>query len=104
MLIVQTISTLSILEPFRRAVLAIPFLYQKISSTSPVTALISTNSSLAVVKLDGSMDWKVFGKALLAWTGQTLSITPTRAFNMVRTISSIHNWPQLTDEEPRALG
>ncbi|KAL3426233.1 hypothetical protein PVAG01_03024 [Phlyctema vagabunda] len=74
-------STLSILEPFRRAALGIPFLYQRISSTSPVTALISTKSpltSFTVLHLNGTVDWMVAQrKALLAWTGHTLSVTPT---------------------------
>ncbi|MCJ1224125.1 Altered inheritance of mitochondria protein 24, mitochondrial [Toensbergia leucococca] len=76
----NVISTLSILGPFRRAVLGIPFLYQKISSASPVTALLSTKSpitSLAVVHLNGTLDWMVAQRqALLAWTGHTLSISP----------------------------
>ncbi|KAG4436620.1 hypothetical protein IFR05_007878 [Cadophora sp. M221] len=74
-------STLSILEPFRRAALGIPFLYQKISSTSPITALISTKSpltSFTVLHLNGTVDWLVAQrKALLAWTGHTLSVSPT---------------------------
>ncbi|CAG8954952.1 hypothetical protein HYFRA_00008641 [Hymenoscyphus fraxineus] len=74
-------STLSILEPFRRAALGIPFLYQKISSTSPITALISTKSpftSFTVLHLNGTVDWMVAQrKALLAWTGHTLSVSPT---------------------------
>lgn len=82
-LIVQVTSTLSILKPLRRAALGIPFLYQKINSTTPVTALISTNSSLAVVRMDGSTDWKIFRNALLAWTGQTLSIQPTISWGKV---------------------
>jgi len=69
------------LEPFRRAALGIPFLYQKITSTSPITALISTKSpltSFTVLHLDGTIDWMVTQrKALLAWTGHTLSVTPT---------------------------
>ncbi|KAH7369969.1 mitochondrial protein-like protein Fmp26 [Rhexocercosporidium sp. MPI-PUGE-AT-0058] len=74
-------STLSILEPFRRAALGIPFLYQRISSTSPITALISTKSpltSFTVLHLNGTVDWIVAQrKALLAWTGHTLSVSPT---------------------------
>ncbi|KIN01012.1 hypothetical protein OIDMADRAFT_179876 [Oidiodendron maius Zn] len=74
-------STLSILEPFRRAVLGIPFLYQRISSTTPITALISTKSpltSFTVLHLNGTVDWMVTQrKALLAWTGHTLSVSPT---------------------------
>lgn len=77
----QAQSTLSILEPFRRAPLGIPFLYQRISSTSPLTALISTKSPLAsftVLHLNGTVDWMVAQrKALLAWTGHTLSVSPT---------------------------
>ncbi|TVY93614.1 Altered inheritance of mitochondria protein, mitochondrial [Lachnellula willkommii] len=74
-------STLSILNPFRRAALGIPFLYQRISSTSPLTALISTKSpltSFTVLHLNGTVDWMVAQrKALLAWTGHTLSVSPT---------------------------
>lgn len=77
----QTQSTLSILEPFRRAALGIPFLYQRISSTTPLTALISTKSpftSFTVLHLNGTVDWMVAQrKALLAWTGHTLAVTPT---------------------------
>lgn len=76
----NTLSTLSFLEPFRRAPVGIPFLYQKISSTSPVTALISTKSpisSIVTVHLDGRQDWIISQRqALLAWTGQTLSLKP----------------------------
>ena len=76
----QTVSTLSLLEPFSRTLLRIPFLYQRIASTTPVTALISTkgpNTSMTVVHLDGTTDWMLAGRSLLAWTGQTLSVRPT---------------------------
>jgi hypothetical protein len=80
-LLCQAQSTLSILEPFRRAALGIPFLYQRISSTTPITALISTKSpltSFTVLHLNGTVDWMVAQrKALLAWTGYTLSVSPT---------------------------
>ncbi|KAJ5630949.1 Mitochondrial biogenesis protein AIM24 [Penicillium longicatenatum] len=76
----NVVSTLSVLEPFRRAVIGVPFLYQKVSSASPVTALISTRSpttSFTVVNLNGSVDWMVAQRnALLAWTGRSLSIKP----------------------------
>ncbi|KAH7080789.1 mitochondrial biogenesis AIM24-domain-containing protein [Paraphoma chrysanthemicola] len=76
----NTLSTLSFLEPFRRAPVGIPFLYQKVSSTSPVTALISTKSpisSIVSVNLDGRQDWVISQRqALLAWTGHTLSLKP----------------------------
>ncbi|CAO2654399.1 Nn.00g111320.m01.CDS01 [Neocucurbitaria sp. VM-36] len=76
----NTLSTLSVLEPFRRAPVGIPFLYQKVSSTSPITALVSTKSpisSIVSVNLDGRQDWVISQRqALLAWTGHTLSLKP----------------------------
>ncbi|EXJ73392.1 uncharacterized protein A1O5_03152 [Cladophialophora psammophila CBS 110553] len=76
-----TVSTLRILNPVRRALIGIPFLYQKITSTSPANALIATRSPMttfAVLQLDGTMDWKLAQrKALLAWTGSTLSVKPS---------------------------
>ncbi|KAL2865519.1 AIM24 family protein [Aspergillus lucknowensis] len=76
----NVISTLSVLEPFRRAPVGVPFLYQKISSVSPVTALISTRSpvtTFAIVHLNGSVDWMVAQRrALLAWTGRSMTIQP----------------------------
>ncbi|KAK4539691.1 hypothetical protein LTR36_010454 [Oleoguttula mirabilis] len=76
----NAVSTLSLLGPFRRAVAGIPFLYQRVTSTTPYTALIATKSpmtSLVVVHLDGRLDWMVAQrKALLAWTGHTLSLSP----------------------------
>ncbi|KAK5115698.1 hypothetical protein LTR62_000787 [Meristemomyces frigidus] len=76
----NVVSTLSLLEPFRRAVVGIPFLYQKVSSTTPYEALIAprnSSTSLVVVHLDGRQDWMVAQrKALLAWTGHTLSLAP----------------------------
>ncbi|KAK4234726.1 mitochondrial biogenesis AIM24-domain-containing protein [Achaetomium macrosporum] len=73
-------STLSLLSPLRRAFLGIPFLYQRISSTTPITALIATKSphtSFSVLHLDGTTDWIVAQRnALLAWTGHTLTPTP----------------------------
>ncbi|KAL5045216.1 altered inheritance of mitochondria protein 24, mitochondrial [Aspergillus fruticulosus] len=87
----NVISTLSVLEPFRRAPVGVPFLYQKVSSASPVTALISTRSpvtSFAVVHLNGSVDWMVAQRrALLAWTGRSLSIRPT-----INTSLSVAHW------------
>lgn len=61
--------------------MGIPFLYQQITSTSPLTALISTKSpltSFTVLHLNGTVDWMVTQrKALLAWTGHTLAVSPT---------------------------
>lgn len=76
----QAQSTLSLLSPFRHALLAMPFLYQRISSTSPITALIATkspNTTFSVLHLDGTTDWQIAQRnALLAWTGHTLTISP----------------------------
>ncbi|KAF3067251.1 Altered inheritance of mitochondria protein 24, mitochondrial [Daldinia childiae] len=73
-------STLSLLSPFTRAVTGVPFLYQRISSTTPLTALISTKSpttTFSVLHLDGTTDWMVAQRsALLAWTGHSLNVTP----------------------------
>ncbi|KAJ4420884.1 Altered inheritance of mitochondria protein 24, mitochondrial [Gnomoniopsis sp. IMI 355080] len=73
-------STLSLLSPLRHALLGMPFLYQRISSTSPITALIATkspNTTFSVLHLDGTTDWQIAQRnALLAWTGHTLTITP----------------------------
>ncbi|KAJ3524307.1 hypothetical protein NM208_g12109 [Fusarium decemcellulare] len=72
-------STLSILNPVTRAFLGVPFLYQRISATTPITALISTKSpttTFTVLHLDGTTDWMVSQRnALLAWTGHTLSLS-----------------------------
>lgn len=77
----NTVSSLRILSPLRRALVGIPFLYQKITSTTPVNALITTKSpltSFAILQLDGTSDWKLAQrKALLAWTGSSLSVKPS---------------------------
>ncbi|TGZ80186.1 hypothetical protein EX30DRAFT_341755 [Ascodesmis nigricans] len=74
-------STLSILEPIRRSLLGIPFIYQKTTSASPLTLLLSTNTpntTFGVLQLDGKADWAICQRsALLAWTGHSLSIHPS---------------------------
>ncbi|KAI1181811.1 mitochondrial biogenesis AIM24-domain-containing protein [Nemania serpens] len=73
-------STLSVLPPLTRAATGVPFLYQRITSTTPLTAIISTKSpttTFSVLHLDGTTDWIVSQrKALLAWTGYALAVTP----------------------------
>lgn len=85
-----TVSTLKLLSPLRRALIGIPFLYQRLTSATPITALISPKStctSLAVLHLTGTTDWKVAQrKALLAWTGNALTITPA----LTRRLSLAH--------------
>ncbi|ODM22921.1 Altered inheritance of mitochondria protein 24, mitochondrial [Aspergillus cristatus] len=87
----NVVSTLSVLEPVRRAPVGMPFLYQKITSSSPVTALISVRSpttSFAVLHLNGSEDWIIAQKrALLAWTGRSISVKPVINTNM-----SVTHW------------
>lgn len=60
--------------------MGVPFLYQRISATTPITALISTKSpttTFSVLHLDGTTDWIVSQRnALLAWTGHTISLSP----------------------------
>lgn len=76
----QAHSTLSILSPFTRSFLGVPFLYQKISSSTPLTALISSKSptsTFSVLHLDGTTDYMITQRnALLAWTGHTLTPSP----------------------------
>ncbi|KAJ9133407.1 hypothetical protein NKR23_g10792 [Pleurostoma richardsiae] len=73
-------STLSLLSPIRHALLGRPFLYQRITSTTPLTTLIATkspNTTFSILHLDGTTDWVVAQRtALLAWTGHTLTISP----------------------------
>lgn len=77
----STVSTLRLLSPLRRALVGIPFLYQRLTTTTPITALVSPKStctSLAVLHLTGTTDWKIAQrKALLAWTGNNLTLTPS---------------------------
>ncbi|KAK4184552.1 mitochondrial biogenesis AIM24-domain-containing protein [Podospora australis] len=76
----NTQSTLSLLSPLSRAFLGVPFLYQRITSTTPITALIGTksaNTTFSVLRLDGTTDWMIASRnALLAWTGHTLRLAP----------------------------
>ncbi|PSR85697.1 mitochondrial biogenesis AIM24-domain-containing protein [Coniella lustricola] len=85
----NTQSTLRLLRPFSHALLGMPFLYQRISSTSPITALIATksaNTTFSILHLDGTTDWQVAQRnALLAWTGHTLSITPRVQYGLAPT-------------------
>lgn len=63
-------------------------MFFQVSSATPVTALISVRSpttSFAVVDVNGSVDWMVAQRrALLAWTGRSLTIKPTINTNLVR--------------------
>ncbi|CAH0019189.1 unnamed protein product [Clonostachys rhizophaga] len=84
-------STLSVLNPLGRAPFGVPFLYQRITASSPITALISTKSpttTFTVLHLDGTTDWMVSQRnALLAWTGHTLSLS-----SRIQQGLSLANW------------
>lgn len=77
----NAVSSLSPLSPLVRAPTGMPFLYQKISSTTSLNLLVSTKSphtSFSVLHLDGRVDWTVAQRnGLLAWSGHTLSVKPT---------------------------
>ncbi|RDA95032.1 hypothetical protein CP533_2083 [Ophiocordyceps camponoti-saundersi (nom. inval.)] len=87
----QARSKLSLLNPLPRAPLGVPFIYQRVSATTPVTTLIATRSpatSLSVIQLDGTTDWMVSQRnALLAWTGHTLRLSA-----QIRTRLSLAHW------------
>jgi len=104
----QAVSTLSLLGPLKRAFLGVPFVYQRVTSTTPYTALIATKSaitSMVIVHLDGRLDWMVTQRnALLAWTGHTLSLTPRVNTSMVRIFALDENRTALIDQEHRPLG
>ncbi|KAI6779932.1 mitochondrial protein Fmp26 [Emericellopsis cladophorae] len=79
-------STLSLLNPLSRAPFGVPFLYQKITATTPITALISTTSpttTFQILHLDGTTDWMVSQRnSLLAWTGHTLTLSSRIQHNL----------------------
>jgi len=83
----NAISSLSPLSPLQRLPLGIPFLYQRISSTTPVDLLVATkgpHTSFAVVHLDGRVDWQVAQRnGVVAWTGHTLGVTASLNAQMV---------------------
>ncbi|KAK9469837.1 mitochondrial biogenesis AIM24-domain-containing protein [Lipomyces arxii] len=90
-------STLSILSPTVRALVGIPFMYQKLTSTTPLTALVSSKSrsvhtTFAVVSLDGRVDWVIAQRnGLLAWAGSTLTVKPKLMPNL-----SLSRWGNTT--------
>lgn len=76
----DVVSTLAPLEPLRRAPLAIPWLYQRVTSSTPSTMLVAArapHTAFAVLDLDGRADWRIVQRdALLAWTGHNLQVRP----------------------------
>lgn len=87
----NAISTLSLLSPLTRAPLGMPFIYQRISSSSPISLLVAAKSattSFATLHLDGRLDWMITQRtALLAWTGHTLTVKPR-----LNTKLAFQNW------------
>jgi hypothetical protein len=92
----NAISTLSPLSPLQRLPLGIPFLYQKVTSTTPIDLLVATkapHTSFAVVHLDGRVDWQVAQRnGVVAWTGHTLSVSATVNAQMVRHARDVNCW------------
>ena len=86
--VVVVVAQVRVQSALRRAFLGVPFINQRVTSTTPYTALISTKSaitSMVIVHLDGRLDWMVTQRnALLAWTGHTLSLSPRVNTSMVR--------------------
>ncbi|CUS08120.1 unnamed protein product [Tuber aestivum] len=72
---------LHFLRANHRRIMFVGSLNSIISSTSPLTCLISTNSpntTFGVIELDGKADWMVTqNDALLAWTGHSISAKPS---------------------------
>ena len=91
----NALSTLSLLSPLLRSLTATPFLYQKLTSTTPLTALIaprSPNTTFAVIYLDGRLDWVVAQRdGLAAWAGDALTVRPRLA---VRSGGGVAGWGQ----------
>lgn len=91
----NAISTLSLLSPLARAPFGIPFLYQRISSATPLNILIATkapHTSMSVINLDGRVDWAITQRSgLLAWSGHTLQVDPSLNLKM-----SLAHWGNST--------
>lgn len=83
----NAVSTLSPLSPLLRAAFGIPFMYQRVASTTPLNLLIATkasHTSFSVLHMDGRVDWTVAQRqGLVAWTGHTLSVKPSANLRMV---------------------
>lgn len=77
-------SRLSPLTPLKRFALNLPFIYQRITSTTSSTLLLAARApttSFAVLSLDGRIDWRILQRrALVAWSGSGSSLTITPAF------------------------
>lgn len=91
----HTVSTLAPLSPVLRAPLGIPFLYQQITSASPLRLLLAARgsaTSFCVLSIDGTQDWVVSQRnALTAWTGRSLNATPN-----ITTTFGLANFGQTT--------
>lgn len=104
----NAVSSLSSLSPLRRAPLGVPFLYQKIASSTPLNLLIATkapHTSFSVLHLDGRLDWIVAQRnGLVAWTGHTLSVKPSINMKMVGQLRPCLGETMLNVEELDTLG
>lgn len=93
----RAVSTVSPLSPLLRAPLAIPWLYQRITTTAPVDLLIAArgrDTSFAVVRLDGTTDWKILRRdGLVAWVGERLVVEPSLDRTLVRRLARCQTAP-----------
>lgn len=102
----NAISTLSSLSPLQRLPLRIPFLYQKVTSTTPAELLVATkapHTSFAVIHLDGRVDWRVAQRnGVVAWTGHTLGVSASVNAQVVCTDVTEKDTMESTDKSNRA--
>ncbi|KAB8345833.1 hypothetical protein FH972_022888 [Carpinus fangiana] len=91
----DAVSTLSPLAPWLRAPLGVPFLYQSVTSASPISLLVGTRSpstTFAVLNMDGREDWVVASrKGLVAWCGERLTVSPRLSTSL-----GVAHWGQQT--------
>ncbi|KAL9054002.1 MAG: hypothetical protein Q9162_004408 [Coniocarpon cinnabarinum] len=93
----HTTSSLSPLQPFRRGALGLPFLFQRLTATSPINLLLSSPSSgsFLVLSLDGRIDWRIFRpQSLVAWSGSRSSLSISSHFST--STPGVANWIQQT--------
>ena len=87
-------STLSPLELLQRVPLALPFIYQRLSSISPATLVLAArtaNTSFTILSLDGRIDWNVLPRsAIVAWASDASTLAIQSRFTP--SVTGITNW------------
>uniref|UniRef100_A0A060TFV4 Altered inheritance of mitochondria protein 24, mitochondrial n=1 Tax=Blastobotrys adeninivorans TaxID=409370 RepID=A0A060TFV4_BLAAD len=70
-----------------------PFAFQRIESTVPVSTLLSSPKSLAVITLDGTIDWVIAAKnALHSFTGEQLIVNSKGPFRLRNRPRYVHTF------------